>query len=69
MLVISNSCSAHFLEKESIAVALPYTFRSNHTFPGLVVCAHSGIEVPEEDVCLSAVLQKLQNPDHHRTCL
>ena len=49
VLVISNSCSAHFLKRNSFAVALPYTFRSNHSFPGLVVCAHSGIEVPEED--------------------
>ena len=27
----------------------PYSFSSNHPFPGLVVCAHTGIEVPEED--------------------
>ena len=50
VLVISNSCSAHFLKSsKSIAVALPYTFRSNHSFPGLVFCVHSGIEVPKED--------------------
>ena len=41
-------CSAHFLKKEE-AIAVPYSFSSNHSFSGLVVCAHSGIEVPEED--------------------
>ena len=37
-----------------------------------MVCAHSGIEIPEEDefVCGGGgVLQKSQNPDHHRTDL
>ena len=28
---------------KKVWLALPYTFRSNHSFPGLVVCAHSGI--------------------------
>ena len=34
---------------ESTAVALPYTFRPNHSFPGLMACAHSSIEAPEDD--------------------
>ena len=62
VLVINNLCSAHFLKRRSpllLHFATPsdritpsqvrYTFRSSHSFPGLVVCAHSGNEVPEED--------------------
>ena len=38
------------LEKEeAIAVALSYSFSPNHSFPGLVVCARSSIEVSQED--------------------
>ena len=36
-------------KEEAIAVALSYSFSSNHSFPGLVVCAHSSIEVSQED--------------------
>ena len=35
--------------EEVIAVTLSYYFSSDHSFPGLVACANSGIEVPEED--------------------
>ena len=38
------------LQKEdAIAVALSYSFSPNHSYPGLVVCAHSSIEVSQED--------------------
>ena len=36
-------------KEEAIAVALSYSFSPNHSFPGLVVCAHSSIEVSQED--------------------
>ena len=38
------------LQKEkAIAVALSYSFSPSHSFPGLVVCAHSSTEVSQED--------------------
>ena len=36
-------------EEEAIAVALSYSFSSCHSSQGLVICAHSGIEILEED--------------------
>ena len=36
-------------KEEAMAVALSNSFRPNHSFPGLVVCAHSSIEVSQED--------------------
>ena len=36
-------------KEEAIAVARSYPFSPNHSFPGLVVCAHSSIEVSQED--------------------
>ena len=49
VLVIST-----FLQKSSaIVVALSYSFSPNHSFPGLVVCAHSSIEVSQEDEFVS----------------
>ena len=37
------------LLQKAIAVALSYSFSPNHSFPGLMVCAHSSIEVSAED--------------------
>ena len=71
-LLLSHSCQIKYYlnqKEEGIAVARPYFFSSNHSFPGLEVSTHSGIEVPEEGVCLFGVLQKSQNPDHYRTFL
>ena len=34
---------------KAIAVAVSYSFSPNRSFPGLVVCAHSSIEVSQED--------------------
>ena len=42
-------------KEEAIAIALSSSFCPNHSFPGLVVCAHCSIEVSQEDVCLSRV--------------
>ena len=39
-------------KEEAIAVALCYSFSQNHSFPGLEVCAHSSIEVSQEDECV-----------------
>ena len=36
-------------KEEAITVALSYSFSPNHSFPCLVVCAHSSIEVSQED--------------------
>ena len=38
-----------FQKEEAIAVALSYSFSPNHSFPGLVVCVHSRIEISQED--------------------
>ena len=38
-----------FQKEEAIAIALSHFFSPNHSFPGLVVCAHSSIEVSKED--------------------
>ena len=66
MLVISSSCFAHFLKRRR-PLLLHFPTPSVPITPsrGLVICAHSGIEVPEEDefVCLGCC----RNPDHHRS--
>ena len=36
-------------KEEVIAIALTYSFNPNHSFPGLVVCAHSTTEVSQKD--------------------
>ena len=36
-------------KEEAIALKLSYSFGPNQSFPGLQVCAHSSIEVSQED--------------------
>ena len=66
MLVISNSSSAHFFKS---GCCCTFLLKFQSLFPRFI-CAYSGNEVPEEDefVC-PVMLQKSQNPDHHKTCL
>jgi len=40
-------------EQKAVAVALAGAVSSNDPFPGLVICPHSGIEVPEDEELLS----------------
>ena len=44
-------------KEEVIAVALFYSFSPSHSFQGLVVCAHSSIEVSQEDESIQGVAE------------
>ena len=63
VLVISNSCSAHFLKRRS-PLLLHFPTPSDPITPSQVWWS-----VPTLALKSPRMLQKSQNPDHHRTCL
>ena len=69
VLVISNSCSAHFLKRRSLLL-FHFPILSDPITPSQVWLSVPtlALKSPRRWVCLSGVLQKSQNPNHHRTC-
>ena len=54
-------------KEEATAVAFSFSLSSNHSYPGWLSMATLALKYPRRMICLSGLLQKLQNPDHHRT--